>query len=159
MVGNHLTRALRGYLAKVLGDFRLPAESGEHRPPRIVNGYLPPKRSGMNDDFPFVIVRPESGKIESDETNITVSIVIGCYTNETSLDGHEHCLNVASRICNALTMLPNQTLDKRFILGFPISWVIPDEQGLTYWQLDMKTQWTTKTPEIRSESEEEIYGF
>lgn len=157
MVENHLAKALRDHLAKELDAFRLPAQSGEHRPPQIINGYLPPKRSGWNDDFPFVIVRPESGRVEMGETDITVSIIVGCYTEE--MDGHEHCMNVASRIRNALTMLPNQTLDRRFMLRFPLSWKLHAEQPYPLWQIDMETRWVTKTPEIRSEREDEIYGI
>ena len=157
MVENHLLDALRAYLEKELSAFRLPAQSGEHRPPQIVDGFLPPKRSNWNDDFPFVIVRPRTGQVEMGETDITVSIIIGCYTEE--MDGHRHCLNVASRIRNALTTLPNQTLDRRFILAFPFKWTCHDEQPYPLWQVDMETRWTTNTPEIHSEREGEIYGF
>lgn len=157
MVENHLVEALRAYLAKALEDFRLPAKSGEHRPPQIVEGFLPPKRSSTIDDFPFVIVRPKNGIIQAGETEISVSLIVGCYTEE--MDGYRHCMNVASRIRNALTMLPNQTLDRRFQLAFPLRWTCHDDQPFPQWQIDMETQWVTRTPEIRSEREDEIYGY
>lgn len=157
MVENHLLEELKNHLALALGNLMLPAQSGEHRPPMVVDGFLPPKRANWNDDFPFVIVRPKTGQIDMGETDITVSIIIGCYTEE--MDGHRHCLNVASRIRNALTTLPNQTLARRFILGFPFKWTCHDEQPYPLWQVDMETRWTMKTPEIRSEREDEIYGY
>lgn len=157
MVENNLTRELRKFLEKELSTFSLPTQSGKRNAPRIVNGFLPPKREKWEDDFPFVIVRPESGTIEMDETGISVSIIVGCYSEET--EGYEHSMNVASRIRNTLTMMPNQTLARRFVLSFPITWKLNSEQPYPLWQVDMTTQWTTKTPEIRSEREFEIYGY
>lgn len=157
MLENHLTKALREYIAKALDDLILPAQNGEPRPVQVINGYLPPKRSKENDDFPFVIVRPEKGRVEMGQTVVSIAIIIGCYTEE--MDGHEHCLNVYSRIRNALSMMPNQTLDRRYQLAFPLSWVLHAEQPYPLWQIDVSTEWTIITPEIRSEREDEIYGI
>lgn len=157
MVENNLTRALRIHLAKALENFRLPVQNGEMRQPQIVNGFLPPKRSKDGDDFPFVIIRPSSGSTERENTDTLVDIIIGCYSED--MDGYELCLNVLSRIRNALTMMPNQTIDGRFRLGFPISWKLDETQPYPLWQIDMQTRWQSLTPEIRPERKEETYGY
>lgn len=145
MIENELTESLRAFIEQSVADYRLPVKNGEPRAPRVFNGYLPPKRSGYDDDFPFVVVRPDSGEVDTEQTTVSVSIVIGCYTEE--FDGHEHCLNVMSRIRNALTMMENNTLANRYVLSYPISWSVLEDQPYPQWQLDMETKWTMKTPQ------------
>lgn len=145
MIENLLTKALREKIADVVKDYRLPVKNGEMRCPTVFNGYLPPKRSNTQDDFPFVVVRADSGKSEREQTELSVSIIIGCYTDE--FDGHEYCINVMTRIKNALLSMPNETLDNRFVLQYPIEWNLLSEQPYPQWQLDMSTKWIYRTPE------------
>ena len=101
MVENELTRAIRELVAKAVKNFALPTKpergfaEGELRAPQIVNGYLPPKRQGSKDDFPFVLVRADEGSTDQDSTEVRVSIIVGTYSEE--YDGHEYCMNVMSR--------------------------------------------------------------
>ena len=95
MVTNLLTKALRELCAQAVKDFVLPTKEGQNpRVPRIVNGFLPPKRSGNGelDDFPFVLVRPEAGTGERESEEIRVNIIVGCYSEE--FDGYEYGINV-----------------------------------------------------------------
>ena len=65
MVENKLTRAIRELVAAAVKNFALPTKpergfaEGELRAPQVVSGYLPPKRTGQKDDFPFVLVRAD----------------------------------------------------------------------------------------------------
>lgn len=146
MIEQELAKSLREFIKNAVKDLRLPVEKEKKpRAPKIIDGYLPPKRSDNSDDFPFVIVRPESAISEYGTTIVTVAIIIGCYTTE--YDGHEYCLNVMSRIRNALTMMKNGTLDERYILNFPIKWDLVPEQPYPQWQLDMETTWCFNTPQ------------
>lgn len=152
MIENHLTKALREKITEVVKDFRLPVKNGEPRPPTVINGYLPPKRTGAEDDFPFIIVRAESGKSEEETTTIDVAIVIGCYSKE--YDAHEDCINVMTRIRLALASMENGVLDNRFVLQFPIEWNLMPEQPYPQWQLDIQTHWVYNTPQATFKTEE-----
>lgn len=158
MVENELTRAIRELVAEAVKNFALPtkpergADEGELRAPQIVNGYLPPKRSGAKDDFPFVIVRAEEGASDAESTEVQVSIIIGTYSEE--YDGHEYCMNVMSRIRTALCSLPGMVLEHRYALKHPIKWTTYAEQPYPYWQLDMQTTWDIRTPQPINQEED-----
>lgn len=156
MVENNLTRALIAKIEAALDGTRLPTKGGEYRKPQVINGFLAPDQKD-NESRPFVIVRPESGNIAMDETTTVVSIIIAGYAQD--MDGYEDCLSVFARIRDALTTMPSQTLDKRFVLDFPIAWRMDDKQPWPQWQVDMTTRWRTLTPEIRPERKEETYGY
>ena len=110
-----------------------------------MNGYLPPKRQGSKDDFPFVLVRADEGSTDQDSTEVRVSIIVGTYSEE--YDGHEYCMNVMSRIRTALCSLPGMVLANRYRLKHPIKWSTYAEQPYPYWQLDMQTTWDIRTPQ------------
>ncbi len=141
-----LTEALIEKIKEAVKDFRLPVENGMERPPKVITGFLPPKRSGIDDDFPFVIVRADSGKINMEKTDTVVSIIVGCYCEDCE-EGHKHCLNVMSRIRNELAMLPNNILARKYVLQFPLEWELPKDQAWKYWQVEMTTTWSCNTPQ------------
>ena len=129
MVTNLLTKALRELCAQAVKDFVLPTKEGQNpRAPRIVNGFLPPKRSGNGelDDFPFVLVRPEAGTGERESEEIRVNIIVGCYSEE--FDGFEYGINVIERIKEKICTLPAETLDNRYQMRYPIKWNMVPEQ-------------------------------
>lgn len=152
MIENKLSEALRDVIAEAVKDYVLPTKTGAGRAPNIVNGYLPPKRSTLADDFPFVLVRPDQGASERGQTEVTVSIIIGCYSEE--FDGYEYCLNVMTRIRNALAMMESQTLDRKYQLQWPITWENPTDQPYPQWQIDMTTKWIFNTPQLPGNFEE-----
>lgn len=150
MVENELTDALRELITEAVKDFRLPVKNGNPRPPDVMDFAPPPKRSGDKDDFPFIIVRADNGEIDLEQTDFEVFIIIGCYSDKR--DSNRHCLNVMSRIRNALTMLECHTLAGKFILQFPIQWELFAEQPEPYSQLNIKTKWSYCTPQAPFET-------
>ena len=146
MVENELVDALCAEVAKVTSEYRLPVENGEPRAPIVVDGYLPPKRSGVEDDFPFVVVRAESGFSDMEMTTVTVAIIVGCYSKEYS--GYKFCVNVATRIRDALVSLENGILANRYVLQYPLTWKAPEDLAYPFWQIDMVTKWAFNTPQI-----------
>lgn len=146
MIETNLSRALCEFVEEVTKDFRLQTKTGLLKAPQIIEGYLPPKRSNDADDFPFVVVRLEDSKSDLGQTDVTMSLIIGCYTQETV--GHLYCLNVFERIRRALCEMPFQTLDERYQLGFPIECKNIPDQPWPYWQLEMTTHWTFSTPQL-----------
>lgn len=146
MIEQLLAQSLREFIREAVEDFRLPVKAQQElRAPQIINGYLPPKQTNTDDDFPFVLVRPDSATSEREMTEVKVSIIIGCYTKE--YDGHEYCMNVMTRIRNALMSMENGTLDGKYVLNFPINWNIVPEQPWPQWQLDMETSWCFNSPQ------------
>lgn len=147
MVINLLTKALRELCAEAVKDFRLPTKGGETlRAPRIVNGFLPPKRSGNGelDDFPFVLVRPEAGTTERGADEIRVNIIVGCYSEE--YDGFEYGVNVMERIKEKICTLPAETLAQRYQMRYPVKWNMVPEQPWPQWQIDIETIWVFNSP-------------
>lgn len=144
MVENELTRAIRAFLSEVLKDYAFPTKSGPTRAPQVINGYLPPKRTGSEDDFPFVLVRADEGTSDQESTEVKVAIIIGTYS--TDYDGHEYCLNVLARLRSALTSLPGLLLAGRYQLRLPLMWTTYADQPYPQWQLDIQTSWLIRTP-------------
>lgn len=146
MLETNLVKAICSFLEDSLNDLSLETEGGGFKPPQIVNGYLPPKRKNEEDDFPFVIVRPENGTSELGSTDCTVSLIVGCYSE--GMDGYEYCLSVMQHIRQALMSMEMLTLEKRYQLAFPIKWKNTDQQPYPFWQLEMTTEWTFNTPQF-----------
>lgn len=154
----HLCKALGGFLEEGLSDFLLPLEHKADEPavfraPKIFQGYLPPKNSkgkkeegGRDDDFPFVVVRPDAGSTGDDGCSADISIVIGVWDSE--FEGHLTALTLKEKVEALLLNLPNRTLEERFILETPISWENSPAQAWPFWQIVMKTHWTFRAPEI-----------
>lgn len=145
MVTNFLTKALRELCEQAVKDFRLPTKDGKTlRAPRIVNGFLPPKRSTDLDDFPFVLVRPEQCTTDRESEEVRVNIIVGCYSEE--YDGFEYGVNVVERIKEKICTLPAETLDQRYQMRYPIKWTMVPEQPWPQWQIDMETIWIFNSP-------------
>lgn len=146
MIEQELVRALQAFLAEALKDFGMPTKDGKLRPPKIIDGYLPPKRSGTDEDFPFVVVRPDSGTTDQNAVNVEVTLIVGAYTEETN--GYLYCLNAMTRIRNALLSLRNGCLADRFLLVGEFSWKNLEEQPWPQWNLFITTNWMTNAPQF-----------
>ena len=147
MIETNLALALGELIEEALQEYRLPTKTkNTMRPPRVFDGYLPPKRALDEEDFPFVIVRAEEGVSERGKTMVTIAFIIGCYSTET--DGYAYCLEVMQRIRQVLCELPSQTLAKRYQLTFPMTWSNVPNQPYPQWQLEMTTKWIFNTPEM-----------
>lgn len=145
MVTNFLTKALRELCKQAVKDFRLPTKDGKTlRAPKIVNGFLPPKRSTDLDDFPFVLVRPEQCTTDRESEEVRVNIIVGCYSEE--YDGFEYGVNVVERIKEKICTLPAETLAQRYQMRYPIKWTMVPEQPWPQWQIDMETIWIFNSP-------------
>ena len=152
MVVNEFTADLIAKVKDAVKDLLLPVQKGEARPPKVVDGYLPPKRSGVDDDFPCVIIRPESGEAEREGAKVSATLIVGCWSEE--FDGYKHCVNVMERIKNALSTMENGTLANKWILQYPIKWELAPEQPYPFWQLEMELAFTCRAPQPLTDWEE-----
>lgn len=150
MVEKSLATDLRDYLRECFKGYVLPTKGpapgvpGEPREPKIFNGRLPLKRTKGEDDFPFIMVRLDSGATDLDASTVSVAIVVGCY--DEGIEGHDLCLNVMAKIRNALFALPCGTLSQKYQLRPGFSWELYPEQAWPYCQLDIKTEWLLAPP-------------
>lgn len=145
MIEVELARAIRERSAEIVDLLRFPTDRpGEDwRAPTIVNGFLPPKRSKSNSEFPFVLVRPSAGRTGDDRfTRCTVKFIIGCYSED--FDGHEYGLIVLNELRKGFMESP--TLENRFRMELPFDWQLYDDQPYPEWMLECTTQWTIPTP-------------
>lgn len=158
----HLCAALANLLDAELKDFMLPLghepnSEAVYRASKIFQGYLPPKgkrqgNSGNDDDFPFVVIRPDGGETNSDGCSSDVTLIFGVW--DERFDGHFTAMTLKDRVEAILLNLPNQVLANRFILEMPISWENSPTQAWPFWQIVMKTRWTFHRPGIVNPSQD-----
>ena len=140
-----LCEALRERIAEATSTLRLETEDLNHPPraPRIVNGFLPPKRSNDEVENPFIIVRPKDGRIPDDGYNYAkVRIIVGTFSEDYT--AHDDCLIVFERIMLALREQP--TLNNRYVLNYPLTWEIFDDQPYPFWQLVGTAEYIIPSP-------------
>lgn len=140
-----LCESLRNLVAEATKNLKLETENlgAEHKAPRIVNGFLPPKRATDEPENPFIIIRPKDGRISDDGTyKVNVRIIVGVYSEE--FDGHEYALIVFQRITQAIQ--ESQVLTKRYRLEYPLTWEMFDEQPYPFWAIVGTTQWLVPAP-------------
>ena len=86
---------------------------------------------------------------EREVTEVTVDLILCCHSK--SNDGYAYLLTMAERIRTALLRMPMQTLDKRYVLQFPLECRLPDDQPWPNWQMSMSTRWLIKTPQFEDQ--------
>lgn len=159
MQENDLCTAISAFLTELLKDYPLPTsakgdsdeDNWTEQPvalPKIVDGYLPPKRSESVQDFPCVLVRLQSSVTEREMTTATVLIACCVYSKKT--EGYRHAVNLACHIRNALLGIVDNALAKRYLLEVPINLKNYDDQAWPYWQVDLTTTWKFRAPAINT---------
>jgi hypothetical protein len=148
-----LIESLRSRLEVTLKDIYHPTDPSRGREqtfkaPQIVEGYLPPKRSGDNEeDFPLVIVRPHKWRTEESGGIITdlldVKILVGSYGSEP--EDFKYTLIIWRRILNDLRNKP--CLNDIFRMRRIIEAEMPDEQARDIYYLSAITTWELPTPQ------------
>lgn len=149
-----LCDVLRQRLTTIVEQMQLPTDTDANtlKAPRIVNGYLEPKRSRgpkeTEPDFPYIIVRPPNGNTQQDHTStVQVNLIIGCHSEE--FDGYEYCLHVLSEVRRGLMEQPNLNpgaIGSVFRMEYPFEWEMPDDQPWPEFLILVKTRWTIATP-------------
>lgn len=147
-----LCKALRERFREVLKDIYHPTDPSrdraqEFKAPDIENGWLPPKRSSEEHDFPYVIVRPSEGDTEVEQGHVqdvmTVKLIIGSYGEEP--DDHEYTLVILRRVMNDLRQKP--LVGGVFKCRPEIKWKLSDEQATTVFILEAMIKFEMPTPQ------------
>lgn len=140
-----LCAALRDRIKSEVANMQLLADGpGDvYTQPKVVNGYLAPKRSKNEPEYPFIIVRPRKGEIDRENRyKVDAQIIVGTFSEEP--DGHEYAILVFERVLRALR--ENPTLDKRYTLDYPTSWALYDEQQFPFWQVVGRVSYLIPAP-------------
>lgn len=150
MIENLLTEAVINYLRAVFDENLLPTDAGGIKSPKVVDGWLPPKGSDDEPDFPYIIVRVSSGRTGDDGySRATVRFLIGAYSED--YDGYRYVVQVLQRLRAAFMSLPSMTLDDQYKFELPFDWEMIDDQPYPEWVLSVDTQWTVVTPQMGNE--------
>ena len=117
--------SLKEKIDEGLGNFKLPDPAGDETKPRIFIGDLPRKRSSpeQQKDFPYIVIIPISGEDDVKSSSITVSFLVGVYTNEK--DNNEvSVINYVSNLINKIRsiVLKNPISAKKYRMIHPLTW-------------------------------------
>lgn len=137
---NGLCDAIREFLAEELKNVQLPSEGrGERVSPRIIDTYLPPKRSNgssVDDQFPWVIVRPSEGEVSVYTQNeIKVRIIVG--VRDIAPNSHRWAFLL-------LDLIQHSFLRAAYVGAYSfkrLKWTNFDDQQDPFYELYIDTWW------------------
>nr|DAL07698.1 MAG TPA: tail completion protein [Caudoviricetes sp.] len=119
---------LRGLFAT--DQFKTP--DGKMASPGLYPQFLPQLESDDDTDpFPYIIVRIDSGGIETqtDPHKISIILVIGIFEDSLENKGHESVLEIIERIQRHYEEAPAL---KEFVCADPFNWALQDEPSYPY---------------------------
>ncbi|MFY0545456.1 hypothetical protein [Brevibacillus sp. H7] len=141
MTPNLLVDELIKFIEPVVANFDLESNvKGIRKSPQVIGGYLEEKKPQQRQetpDFPYVIVRYLEDD-DTDESNIaSVRIIAGTYS-EDEQNGWRDCMNVVTRIKQALLEQP--IIGERFRVQKPMKTQLPEEQPFPEWMALLTVQ-------------------
>jgi len=139
-----LVDELRNFIDDVVKNYWLETNKQDlNKPPQVVTGYLPPKKSTPDPDYPFVIVRLVEGTDNQEGATVTVKIIVGTYS-EDAQNGWRDVANIIQRIWTEL--FKRRVIAKKFMVEYPMKFEMPEEQPFPEWVGIMTTTWTVAHP-------------
>lgn len=86
----------------------------------------------LQENFPYIIVRLDSGKSESAEAAHVIKTVLiaGIFDDSLKADGHKTILNLFEKIRERFRK--NPVLKDRYEAGDEMTWALPDEDEETF---------------------------
>lgn len=117
----------------LLANDHFKAPDGEMKAPQVFPQALPKRNSDNDDDpFPYVIVRIDSGGIDSqtDPHKVALVLLIGIYDDNESNQGHTSVLEIVERIQRHYEEKP--LLANQFKFIDPFNWALQDEESWPY---------------------------
>lgn len=132
MTARELQEAIKNDLKALFASDRYKTPDGEMAAPGVYKQFLPMQDSDDDDNpFPYIIVRLDSGGIESqtDPHKVAVLLVIGIYDDDQQNNGHESVLEIIERIQQHYEGTPALG---EFVFTDPFGWALQDEQSYPY---------------------------
>lgn len=111
------------------------------RKQEIRKGALMPEKEKTEDQYPFCIVKMESGEIFSEAQKVSVMFIIAIFNDDTQNQGQQELLNVIHRI--AEHFIKNPILKSRYRMDQKdgIGWILDDEDRYPYFVGGMIMKW------------------
>ncbi|MDI3534823.1 MAG: hypothetical protein PWQ82_1188 [Thermosediminibacterales bacterium] len=144
MIPTLLVDELRNFIDDVVKNYWLETNKQDlNKPPQVVTGYLPPKKSAPDPDYPFVIVRLAEGTDNQEGATVTVKIIVGTYS-EDAQNGWRDVASIIQRIWTEL--FKRRIIAKKYKVEYPMKFEMPEEQPFPEWVGIMTTNWTVAHP-------------
>ena len=135
MTARELQDAVASDLKKLFSGiyYKTPEESTS--PPNIYKQFLPKRTvedGGKDDPYPYIIVRLDSGGIETqrDPHKVAVLLLIGIYDDDLQNNGHLAVLEIIEKIQRHYEETPAL---KEFVCADPFNWALQDEESYPYY--------------------------
>ena len=143
---DEIIKALETELANI--QLQTQSQSTEVGPPRVFDGFLPAKRSGQGEDYPFVIVRPADGQTSArDESTVQIKFIIGTFDDDAqNMNGYRDCMIIMGTIRRFFMERP--IFAKNFMFQRQFQWRVFEEQPYPYWMMECTAGWNVATAQI-----------
>ena len=132
MTSRKLQKAIKADLRELFATDQFTTPDGQIASPAPYPQFLPPPETADDTDpFPYIIVRIDSGGIETqtDPHKISIIVVIGIFEDSLENKGHESVLEIIERIQQHYEETPAL---KECVCADPFNWALQDETSYPY---------------------------
>jgi hypothetical protein len=129
----YLQEALVSEIKEIFKDDLFKDTTGAHSELNVYEQQLPVVESDEEpEQFPYVIVRIDTGKRPTDEdpNDISILVLIGMFNDSLENNGHKDVLNIIDKIKERFEK--NPLLDHRYTFHQPSDWALQDEESFPY---------------------------
>lgn len=152
MNARELQTALVDDLKKLFTGKLYKTPAGENAGISVFEQHLPKRLDDESEDpFPYIIVRLDSGGIDTqtDPHKVAVLLLVGIFDDSVKNEGHKAVMEIIEKIQNHYEAEP--VLAGQFRRGDPFNWVLQDEESYPYffgaanltWELPAtRTKWS-----------------
>lgn len=139
-------------LPKLFKEFTLKNVEGEQVPINIYSQYLPIKQRENTEHFPFVLVIMIDGKEKNIESTNQAHVLFmaGVYDTDNNNQGYRDSVNIINKIYNHIKR--KQILNKKYVLEYPINWMVNDETTYPYFYAAIETYWAIAKMEMSNDN-------
>ena len=156
MTARELQKAIMEDLRELFATDQFKTPDGKMASPGLYPQFLPQLESDDDTDpFPYIIVRIDSGGIETqtDPHKISVILVIGIFEDSLENEGHESVLEIIERIQQHYEETPAL---KEFVCADPFNWALQDEPSYPYFYGAVNLVFHAPAPRANSYEYKEI---
>lgn len=135
MTARELQDAVVADLKKLFSGIYYKTPEETTSPPNIYKQFLPKRtvEDGDKDDpYPYIIVRLDSGGIETqrDPHKVAVLLLIGIYDDDLQNNGYLAVMEIIEKIQRHYEETPAL---KEFVCADPFNWALQDEESYPYY--------------------------
>jgi|SRR5215471_1603845 len=114
--------------------------------PTVERGRVPRTVTGELDldklpDFPHIIVQAVKAKVHTDDTHVTVKILVGAYDENPDGGGYQDVLNMIEAVAIAITSYGQAGIDQAYPIVLPFTWMIVEANTFPHFLGELETVW------------------